>query len=284
MTCSKKLNVHDRLPLTCSRTGTCCHGKNIWINPWEIAQFAVAKEISASKFRDCYLVGGIRLLFDGKQGWKGLSACSQYIDGIGCSVHSGRPLACRLYPLGREIEKGISTYMYQGDEFPCLDGCPEVKELPSLTVEEYIVGQEAKEFERAQEYYLELVQDLADGALTLLLDTGLAASGDRETLILWRAVAEESEEERATRLTAHWYNLLTAPEIPLGISAKRFIEEHKKLLQEQVQKVFGGCSTAESIRDASVMMMTMALHLGRSIGAKPTDLVGNWVSIAKENC
>ncbi|MFT7011938.1 MAG: hypothetical protein ACJAWR_001962, partial [Flavobacteriales bacterium] len=41
-----KLNLEDKLPLTCSRTGTCCHGKTVWLNPWELALISREKKIS----------------------------------------------------------------------------------------------------------------------------------------------------------------------------------------------------------------------------------------------
>ena len=155
------------------------------LNPWELARLAEAKAMSARAFRDAYCeFGGIRLRFDGVSGWKGLPACSQYDLENGCSVYGGRPLACRLYPLGRQKKAGALHYMHQGAEFPCLTGCPEVLDLPHMTVAEYVKGQGAEAFESAEDEYLGLVQNLADGAFSLLLDTGLAESGDVKPLRL----------------------------------------------------------------------------------------------------
>jgi uncharacterized protein len=103
MSSNTSVSAGDRLPLTCSRSGTCCHDKMVWLNPWELSCLAHAKGIVAREFRDRFCeFGGIRLRFDGPPGWQGLPACSQFIPGAGCSVHPGRPLACRLYPLGRQ--------------------------------------------------------------------------------------------------------------------------------------------------------------------------------------
>jgi len=126
-----KLAPTDKLPLTCSRSGTCCHGKMVRLNPWELARLAQAKKMTPREFRDRYCdYGGVVLRFDGEPGWKEQQACSQYVAGFGCSVHLGRPLACRLYPLGRQRQGEELYYMYQGSEFPCLEGCPEVVDLP----------------------------------------------------------------------------------------------------------------------------------------------------------
>ena len=158
MSVTTKLTLTDNLPLTCSRSGT-------WVNDF----------------------GGIQLRFDGAPGWRQQPACSQYVPDFGCSAHAGRPLACRLYPLGRHRQSGELHYMHQGSEFPCVEGCPEVLDLPQVSVAAYIEGQGTKRFEVAQDEYLELMQKLADSAFALLLESGLAnrvtgrhcASGER---------------------------------------------------------------------------------------------------------
>ena len=167
-----KLTRQHILPLTCSRSGACCHGNQVWLNPWEVHCLAKEKKMTPREFRDLYCeFGGIRLKFNGKVGWGNKQACSQYCDGLGCSVHLGRPLACRLYPLGRQIQSNEVHYMYQGNQFPCLDECPEVIDLPHLSVEEYLNGQATEAFEKAQDVYLKLMKNIADIAFELLLET-----------------------------------------------------------------------------------------------------------------
>ena len=90
--------------------------------------------------------------------------------------------------------------MHEGNEFPCLEGCPEVSGLPHLTVGEYLKGQVTDKFEKAQDAYLDLMQNLADIAFELLLDTGLAESGDTKTLPLWRKMGNELPEVLADRI------------------------------------------------------------------------------------
>lgn len=209
MSVTTKLTLTDHLPLTCSRSGTCCHGKTVRLNPWELACLAEAKEMTPRAFRDRYCdFGGIHLRFDGAPGWKQQPACSQYVPGFGCSVHAGRPLACRLYPLGRQRQGEELYYIYQGRDFPCLEGCPEVLDLPHKSVAAYIEGQDTKPFEGAQDEYLELMQNLADSAFALLLESGLAESGDRQTLRLWREMGREEPEQLAERLGSEWIDLL----------------------------------------------------------------------------
>jgi uncharacterized protein len=90
-----KLQLEDFFPLTCSRAGTCCHGKTVFLNPWELANIAREKKLSPKEFSTEYCEwGGIKLIFNGESTFKNQSACSQYIENFGCSVHLGRPLAC----------------------------------------------------------------------------------------------------------------------------------------------------------------------------------------------
>jgi hypothetical protein len=41
MPITTRIALTDCLPLTCTRTGACCHGKMVWLNPWELARLAV---------------------------------------------------------------------------------------------------------------------------------------------------------------------------------------------------------------------------------------------------
>jgi len=277
------LSNQDKLPLTCSRTGNCCFGKVIYLNPWELFHLAKEKKYTQKEFRDIYSdFGGIRLKFDGKVGYKGQQACSQYVDNFGCDVHLGRPLACRLYPLGRQVQSEKVHYMYQGNEFPCLEPCPEVVELEQMRVGEYLKGQKTDAFEKAQDAYLEMMQNIADLAFELLLDTGLAASGDKETLRLWRKMGTELPEALAERIGEEWLNCLMIPDIsdedPIA-----FVTKHNNLILSKAQEKFGSIQTQQELHEASVLMMGVALHLARGLGANPKELSELWIDIAKNN-
>lgn len=279
------LAAHDRLPLTCSRAGTCCHGKMVWLNPWELACLAAERGIAAHAFRERFTeFGGIRLRFDAAPGWKGLAACSQYDPARGCAVHAGRPLACRLYPLGRERRGKEVRYLHQGTRFPCLAGCPEVVDLPSLSVGEYLAGQGVAAGECAQDAYLELMQELADGAFVLLLESGLAASGERETLPRWRQMGAAHPGGLAQLIPQDWLDLLTLP----GLDAARgdpavFVASHQAMLQERAQREFARLRVADALRDASCLMMALSLHLARGLGSDPGLLADRWIATAKKH-
>jgi len=278
------LTPECQLPLTCSRTGTCCHGNRVWLNPWELFSLASQKGVSAREFRDSHtLFGGIRLLFNGKPGYRGRLACNQYIENFGCSVHTGRPLACRLFPIARRIQNGGVSYMHDGSVFPCLDGCPEVLDLPRLTVAEYLEGQQTGLFEQAQDAYLDVMQSLADISFMLLLDTGLAESGDRITLKAWRQMGDEEPDLLEARIGTGWIDKLMLPEIPYTGDPLLFSQQHNDLLQQDIQMLCDTLQSHAELHSASVLAMAMALHLARALGANPNQLSEHWIRIAKEN-
>ena len=279
------LKLSNELPLTCSRAGNCCHGNKVLLNPWELACLSSEKKISTREFRNSYTEWcGLRLLFNGTVGYNGKQACAQYADETGCSVHIARPLACRLFPLGRQIQNGETVYIHQGETFPCLEGCSEVLNLPYYSVTKYLIGQQTERWELAQNTYLELVQLLANIAFELLLDSGLAASGDKATLQQWRLMANETPEQLTKRIGEKWLDLLTIPDLnPDILQPQLFCEQHVILLQEQLQVSFGNAQTMEELQEAAVLVMALALLLSVAVGAEPRSLVSHWIDIAKGN-
>jgi uncharacterized protein len=278
------LALTDTLPLTCTRIGACCYGKMVWINPWEMACLAAAKGMTLRVFSNRYCeFGGIRLRFNGPPNDKGLAACSQYSPGSGCTVHSGRPLVCRLYPLGIMRQDKEFYYIHRGGIFPCLEGCKGVADLPHLTVSDYLIGQNVTACETAQDKYLDLMQLLADGAFALLFESGLAASGDKLTIRLWREFGKLAPEQSAKRLGPEWIDLLLLPDITDALDDPAiFVRRHHDMLQAKAQSSFGMLSDASKLREASGLMMGLALHLGRGLGANPLELAGRWIETAKK--
>ncbi|QXP69885.1 YkgJ family cysteine cluster protein [Polaribacter sp. R2A056_3_33] len=280
-----KLSTESILPLTCSRAGTCCFGKAVMLNPWELFSFSKEKKVSPRDFRDLYTdFGGIRLTFNGKQDKKGQNACSQYVENHGCSVHQGRPLACRLYPLGRQIQFEKADYIFEGAQFPCLTDCAEVLNLPKLSVGDYLKGQGAAPFEKAQDAYLNVMQNIADIAFELLLDGGLSASGDTKTLTLWREMGNELPEILAERIGKDWIDALMIPEIKeVGDNSIEFAQKHNDLLLLKAQKQFNSLQTLDQVHEACVLIMGVALHLSRGLGADTKGIAELWIETAKSH-
>lgn len=280
-----KLSTNSILPLTCSRSGTCCFGKAVMLNPWELLNFSKEKQVTPRAFRDLYTeFGGTRLLFNGNPDKKGQKACSQYIDNAGCSVHKGRPLACRLYPLGRQIQFDKAHYIYEGATFPCLTDCAEVLDLPKLSVGEYLKGQEADPFEKAQDAYLIVMQNIADIAFELLLESELATSGDTKTLKAWKVLGTDLPEVLAEKIGSDWINCLMIPNIRADTeNPVAYAEKHNDLLLTKAQEQFGSLQTLQELHEAAVLMIGVALHLAKGLGADTKGISEHWIEIAKNH-
>jgi Fe-S-cluster containining protein len=256
----------------------------VCLNPWELARLAAVKGLTSRVFRDRFCeFGGIRLRFANNADWNGLTECSQYVPDFGCSVYAGRPLVCRLYPLGRLRGGKELHYVYMGNRFPCLASCPAVLDSPYLTVADYLAVQDVRAHEAAQDKYMELMQRLADNAFVLLLESGLAASGDRLTISLWRKLGNYDPEHLAQILGPEWIDRLMLPEISGGLAdPAAFASRHHEKLQSQAQASFGNLDDFDALRKASGMMMGLALHLGCGLGVNTAELAEHWIVAAKK--
>ena len=94
-----------------------------------------------------------------------------------------------------------------------MNGCSEVLQLPKITVADYLEGQETADFELAQDAYLEIMQNLADIALMLLLDTELVNEDAKSTLMDWKQIGNESAHELQTKIGSEWMNELMTPNL-----------------------------------------------------------------------
>jgi hypothetical protein len=90
----------------------------------------------------------------------------------GCSVHSARPLACRLYPLGREIRSNGEEHFYRLQPHPLTAGV-----YGNVgTVDDFLNEQDAPEHMQAADRYLQLFRRCVQ-ALGSAPQTGHAQSG-----------------------------------------------------------------------------------------------------------
>lgn len=278
------LQLHEKLPLTCSRKGTCCHGNQVLLNPWELRMLALEKEITPSDFRNEYCDwGGIRLRFAGHE-LNQKKACNLYIENSGCSVHKGRPLACRLFPLARKIQNNTVSYVHEGVIFPCLVGCEEVLNLPTMKVETYLLGQETATYELAQDAYLEVMQNIADCSFMLLLDNGLVESGDTKTLSEWNRLTDLSIEKLIIEIPKNWLETIVIPDIsPEIINPISFAQMHNDIIQDKIESEYFSDLSINKLSESSVRVMALAILLAKAIGADTHALMSLWIGTAQEN-
>ena len=91
-----RMTADSAFSYACRRCGKCCIDKTIQINPYETARLARRLGETTAQFRERWTDQGVALKRDDE------NRCIFYGE-AGCSVHSDRPLVCRLFPLGRHI-------------------------------------------------------------------------------------------------------------------------------------------------------------------------------------
>ncbi len=275
------LSLNDNLPLTCSRKGSCCFGKNVLINPWELATLAYTKGYTIEAFIAEYCEnGGTKLIFNGSTRFKNYNSCSLYLDNFGCSLHKGRPLACRLYPLGKQTQNKEVVYVYEGNSFPCLEDCSEVEKLPYMSVDEYLTDQKAKEFEVAQDSYLEITQSIADIAFTILLETDLSSSEQEATLSNWNTLNGYTIQKLIDSTDKEWLKWLISPQIEYSESSIQFAEKHAMYIQTQIQEKLNQIQNNIEYSTTSSNAFSIALILAYSLGVDYSHLGKHWVDLA----
>jgi Fe-S-cluster containining protein len=107
--------VNRRAPFSyqCNACGRCCANKVITLAPYDVLRLARAAGVSTGEaVRRFTIRRGSILKFEES------GVCSALADAR-CGVHEGRPLACRLYPLG--LERGPGGH---GENFIRLDPAP----------------------------------------------------------------------------------------------------------------------------------------------------------------
>ncbi len=80
----------------CNRCGLCCRDKVITLSPYDLIRIARAAGITTAEARERFTLRRgslLRFALDGR--------CAA-LGGASCTIHRGRPLACRLYPRGLE--------------------------------------------------------------------------------------------------------------------------------------------------------------------------------------
>ena len=127
------------------------------------------------------------------------------------------------------------------------------------------------------------MQRLADAAFALLFESGLASSGDRLTMRLWRELGKDLPENLARRCGPEWIDRLMLPDIGNELDdPAAFARRHHDMLQDKAQTAFGALGDAAALREASGIMMGLALHMGRGLGADPAELSEHWIAAAKK--
>jgi Fe-S-cluster containining protein len=107
------VNRNSSFSYVCNACGLCCHDKVIALSPFDVMRIAREAGISTLEAIARFTIrrGSILKFREG-------GACVA-LDGLRCGVHRGRPLACRLYPLGIERDNAR-----RDERFVMLDAAP----------------------------------------------------------------------------------------------------------------------------------------------------------------
>jgi Fe-S-cluster containining protein len=138
--------VHDRASPFSYRCGSCtrcCFGKVIPVGPYEIARLARNRGISTRDFLSTFTTrNGTALAFRDDGG-------CVFVDERGCGVHGDRPLACRLYPLGRIVGANGAEYFVEVEPHPETAGVYGT----DGTVADFVAAQGVDAYTRAADLY-----------------------------------------------------------------------------------------------------------------------------------
>ncbi len=98
------MNRSSPFSYECNACGRCCRDKVITLSPYDLIRITKAAGVTPGVARDRYTIRrGSILKFD--------QSCTA-LAGTSCTIHPGRPLACRLYPLGIERSAaGIENFV-----------------------------------------------------------------------------------------------------------------------------------------------------------------------------
>jgi Fe-S-cluster containining protein len=237
--------VNRRAPFSylCNACGRCCRNKAITLAPYDVLRLARAAGVPTSEALRRFTIRRGSILKFGDDG-----ACSA-LDGARCGVHEGRPLACRLYPLG--LERGPGG---RAENFIRLDPAPASLGVygEDGTVGEFLEEQEVDDYLEANRRYRGLVARMR---------ARIAAMVDFEKIEpreFWRRATREALAESGYDPNP----LIDAIFDPDGLVGRRDDEEAESFVHLAALAVRIGKSTsAEELAAAAVML---AVSLGYS--------------------
>lgn len=125
----KFIGPDDRFAFACKRTNVCCKNfsaeDRIILEPYDVLRLSRKLNISTQRFIHDFAELALDenthfpIAFLTYKGKSRRNKC-HFLRSYGCSVYEDRPLRCRLYPLGRLIDKGKSYFMLINN-CPCGD-------------------------------------------------------------------------------------------------------------------------------------------------------------------
>lgn len=150
------MEMTDAVGLACGVDGcpsNCCkNGPHIILNPYEIARICAASGLSYEDLLDVVetdRVNGFPLVMLPRD-----PAC-HFWTGQGCRINHARPLACRLFPLGRVFDGESACFV-----LPDRNQCSGLVAAPDRTLADYLREQDVDVYMRMQDQWIEFVTEV----------------------------------------------------------------------------------------------------------------------------
>jgi len=243
------MNRQSQFSYDCNACGRCCRDKVITLAPYDLLRIARAAGVPTGEVIRRFTLRRGSILKFGADG-----ACAA-LDGVRCSIHDGRPLACRLYPLGLErLADG------RGERFIRLE--PAAGSLGVYgdggTVGNFLEAQDAAEYFDANDRYRRLVARMR-ARIAELID--FEKIEPRE---FWRRATREALAESGYDPNPLIDALFDAD----GIVGRRDDEEAEMFVHIAALAVRVGKSTDASALAAAAVMLAV------SLGYSPAEASG----------
>jgi Fe-S-cluster containining protein len=243
----------SRFSYTCNQCGLCCHDQVITLSPWDVLRIARAAGVSTGEAVARYTIRrGSILKFRPEGGCVAL-------EGGRCTLHRGRPLACRIYPLG--LERDDNTDGTPGSDERYVRIKPEPGSLGVYgregTVASFLEAQGVPEYLEMSTPYARLLP-IMRRRVDELVD--FSRIEPRE---FWRRAVREALREADFEHNP----LIDAIFDPDGLDCGRdsdaeTVANHVRTLE----RVIAGAGDAEMVAAASIMMAV-------SLGYSPRDVI-----------
>jgi hypothetical protein len=142
----------SRFAYECRACKRCCRHKTIPVTPYEVACIAAALGTSTTVVLTRFTDHGGATLAVREDG-----TCV-FLGTDGCTVHAGRPIACRLYPLGRKRDGDGTERFAELAPHPASEGVYG----EGGTVEEFLGGQDVDRHLAETDRYLEVLKRMME--------------------------------------------------------------------------------------------------------------------------
>ncbi|HVN89234.1 MAG TPA: YkgJ family cysteine cluster protein [Candidatus Binataceae bacterium] len=225
---------------SCNQCGRCCREQVITLSPYDVIRIARAANLMTSEAIERYTLRRGSLLKFGADG-----RCVA-LDSTRCTIHQGRPLACRLYPLGLHRGEDRTESYIRLD--PASGSLGEYGTGGTVAV--FLAGQGTEDYLKAVERYRQLLA-LINQRIELLVDFDSV-----EPREFWRIARREALAEQNLDSNPLIDALFDADKLAPGVeSLEASIQAHIATLETMIATE----ADAATLAAAGVML---AISLG----------------------